>query len=985
MNNFTTINRLLGWGFFGIAATVYALTVAPSASFWDCGEYIATAYKLQVPHPPGAPLFLLIGRLFSLLAGGDVLRVAFWVNLSSALASAGAVMVVFWIVSLLSRKLLNKSAQALTQHEAIMVWAAGSIGALALTFCDTFWANATEAETYASSTLAMVLAVWAMLQWELAEDRRQAHRWLVLVAYLIGLSTGLRIFSLLTLPALCLIFYFKQSARATLLGTVQALLVGGLLVGVIYVGIIPGLPKLAFWCELLFVNHLSLPFGSGILVFLLVLVVSLACGLYYTARSRQEGRHVGLLCLTFLLIGYASHTLELIRANAQPPINESDPSSVVNFISYLQREQYGHKPLLYGPHFTASIIRQEKDKPVYRRGAHRYEIVGYKPYNVFAPQACTLLPRLWSRNAAQAAAYRNLLGLKPDQSPTFGDNLRFLFQYQLANGYFRYFLWNFAGRASDAQDAAWLSPLDTFRKVPQTMAQNRGRCNYLLLPLLLGLLGAVFQWRRHPKSFLVFLTLFLMLGVAFLLFWNPPPIEPRARDYFYANSFLIFTIWIGLGSLAVMHYFCQLNRKVALPLGTVCCLLVPMLMGAQGWQSHDRSHRYLCVDAAKNLLSACAPHAILFTGGDNDTFPLWYVQEVEGFRTDVRVVVLTYANTDWYIQQLRRPVYQSAALPLALPQAQYRQYGPNDFLPYIARSDVQSPLAADRYLQLIQTAHPSLKVRTSAGAYNNSLPAEKIEFKIDKAALSAQGIIPQTYRPMLADTMQWTLKGRGLEKKELMFLDLVVTNRWERPIYFNPTALNNLNIALRDYTVYEGAVLRLLPIKNTTDAPLVNTEAMYHHFMHQCQWRGLDNPQVYHDENQRGFVNNYRLMFAKLARALLQEGKTKQAQEVLLYGLQVMPDQAVPYDAANAFMVGPLLAVGEQEVALTMAHTLCERVEELLAYQDAQGLQATQRQLATLNEVAHALHYAGHKAQAQAYYAVFQEYYQKLWPPAPRH
>ena len=504
----------MGGVFGGFAALVYTLTAAPTASFWDCGEYIATAYKLQVPHPPGAPLFLLIGRLFSLLAGGDVTRVAFWVNMSSALTSAGAVMIVFWVLSLLGRQVLGKNAQKLSKQEALMVWVASGVGALSLTFCDTFWRNATEAETYASSTLVMVLVVWAMLQWELTAAQRKAHRWLLLVAYLLDLSTGLRIVSLLTLPALCLIVYFKKSTRVTPSGAIQALLVGGLLIGFIYIGIIPGLPTLAFLNELLFVNQLGLPFGSGIVFFLLLLIGSLVGGMVYTVRQQREQLNVGLLCLIFLLIGYSTHVLALIRANAQPPINENDPSSVVNFISYLQREQYGRKPLLYGPYFTAALIGQEKGAPVYRKGSQRYEIAGHKLKNIFDPQACTLLPRLWIRSASQVRAYRDWLGLKPGQSPTLGDNLRFLWQHQLGRGYCRYCLWNFAGRASDEQEATWCSPLDAFKKIPQAIAQNPGRSNYFLLPLLVGLLGAAFQFQKHQQSFGVLLALFLMLGVA---------------------------------------------------------------------------------------------------------------------------------------------------------------------------------------------------------------------------------------------------------------------------------------------------------------------------------------------------------------------------------------------------------------------------------------------------------------------------------------
>jgi hypothetical protein len=983
MNHFTTTNRYIGWGLFMLAATVYTLTVEPSASFWDCGEYIATAYKLQVPHPPGAPLFLLLARLFSFLAGGNVTRVAFWMNMSSALASAGSVMVVFWIISLLGRKALGKTAQELTLNEAWAVWAAAVVGALALTFCDIFWFTATETETYAFSSLVMVLAVWAMLQWALLQDPRQANRWLVLVAYLMGLSTGLRIFSLLTIPALCLVFYFKRTQHATLKGAFKALLVSGLIVATIYIGIMPGLPTAAMQCELLCVNHLGLPFWSGIAAFIVLLVAGLVYGLIYSIQQRKEVLNVGLLCVTFLLIGYGSHTLELIRAHAKPPINENDPSTVVNFIAYLQREQYGHKPLLYGPYFTAQIIGQQKGAPVYSKGLERYEIVGHKPKNILDPKACTLLPRMWSHAGHHVKAYRQLLGLKPGQQPTFVDNLRFLFKYQLGYGYFRYFLWNFAGRASDEKGARWLTPLDAFKTVPQAMAQNPGRTNYFLLPLLLGLCGIGFQYKRNRQSFWVLLALFLMLGVAFLLFWNPPPVEPRERDYFYANSFLVFTIWIGLGTLAVIDYLrkAMARPRVAILVGTACCLVVPLLMAAQGWKSHDRSHRYFAVDSAKNLLSSCAPHAILFTGGDNDTFPLWYVQEVEGFRTDVRVVVLTYANTDWYIRQLRRQVYQSAPLPLSIAPSHYRQYGLNDFLPYVERQGVSGPLDIEHYLQLVRLVHPKLQIKTITGAYNNSIPAKHMCLSINKPAVLAQEIIPKEYQHLLVDKMEWELKGRGLEKKELMFLDLLATNNWERPIYFNTTSLTNLNIDLKAYTVHEGTALRLLPLKNTTDRALVNTSVMYEHLMHQCQWRGLDNPKVYHDENHRGFVTNHRLTFNTLAKALLQEGKKDQAKEVLLQCLRVMPDKAIPYDAANACMLAPLFAVGESEQALSMARTLGTRAKEALAYKAKTGLKpelGTQKQLAILNEIAKALYEAGYEALAQEYHVVFYAYYQRL-------
>ena len=980
MKNFHSINILVGWGLFVVAAIVYTLTVEPTASFWDCGEYIAAAYRLQVTHPPGAPLFLLLARMFSFLAGNDVTRVAFWMNMSSVLASAGSVMVVFWIISLLGRKVLGKSAQELQPCEAEAVWGAGVVGALALTFCSTFWFTATETETYAFSMLVMCLAVWAMLNWDCIQAAKQAHRWLVLVAYFMGLSMGLRIFSLLTIPAFCLIFYFKRTDRATFRGVMLALLVSGLIIMVIYAGIMPGLPTLAIQLELLCVNRLGLPFKSGIVVFGLLVVGGLVYGLTHSIRRRSEVLNVGLLCLTFILIGYASYGLVLIRAKANPPINENDPSDVVRFISYLKREQYGHRPLLYGPHFAAQAIGQQKGAPIYRKTAAKYEVIGHKTKTVFNPKSYTILPRMWSQMGPHVAAYRALLRLKPWQQPNFGYNLKFLLKHQLGYFYFRYFLWNFVGRESDTQGSSWLTPLDALKKTPQPISQSPGRSNYLLLPLLLGLLGLSFQYKRDIKSFGVVLTLFLMLSVALVLFLNPPPIEPRERDYIYVGSFLVFTIWVGLGALRVIDYLqrVRLRPKIAVVLGTTICLLVPGLMAVQGWRHHDRSHRYFSVDSAKNLLALCAPHAILFTGGDNDTFPLWYVQEVEEFRTDVRVLVLTYANTEWYLSQMLRQVHQSASLPLSIPQEQYRQYGLNDFLPYITQPGIQTPLDLKQYLQLIQQAHPALQVRTITGEYTNSLPAKHMCLSIDKGEVLAQGTIPREYQHLLVDKMTWDLKGRGLEKKDLIVLDLMATNNWERPIYFNHTSLSNLNIDLKDYVITEGTAFRLLPIKNNTDAELVNTAVMYDNLMNRFSCRGLDNPQVYYDENYRGFITNYRLTFHTLAKALLQAGEKDQAKKVLLRCLAIMPNKAIPYDGANAYMIGLLFEVGESEKALSIARTMGKRAKEILAYKSKAGLpldRDMQKQVAVLHEIAIGLFKAGYEDLAKEYQELFDQYY----------
>ncbi|MHB9147523.1 MAG: glycosyltransferase family 117 protein [Candidatus Amoebophilus sp.] len=980
METFRTINLWIGWGLFFLAMLVYTLTIEPTASFWDCSEYIAAAYKLQVTHPPGAPLFLLIGRMFSFLAGNNPEKVAFWVNMSSAIASSATVMVVFWIISLLARRIIGKATQDLQLYEAASIWGAGIIGALSLTFCSTFWSNATEAETYACSTLLMSLTVWAMLNWEYTAPRPRSYQWLLLVAYLIGLSLGIRMFSVLTIPALCLIFYFKRVSKITLLGTTVTLLIGGILLAFIYTGITLSLPTCAMQLELLCVNQLGLPFKSGIIILCTTLIVSLTYGIIYTIKKQHTTIHIGLLCLGFILIGYSSYGLVPIRAHADPPINEGHPSDIISFINYLKREQYGHRPLVYGPHFAAQIISAKKGDPIYRNTGKKYEIIGYKHIPIYDAGAYTLLPRTWSQqNPMHITAYRKILNLKPWQKPSLGDQLYFLIRHQLGHFYLRYFLWNFAGRASDTQGASWLTPLDAFEKLPPSLTQIPGRSNYLFLPLLLGIIGMLFQYRHDRRYFWVITILFVMLGAALVTFLNPPPIEPRERDYIYVGSFLLFTIWIGLGTLAVVNYFRKLftQYKIAVTIGIISCLAVPSIMATQAWQTHNRSQRYFSVESAKNLLASCASNAILFTAGDNDTFPLWYVQEVEGFRTDVRVVILSYANAAWYIKQLTRPVNNSAPLPLSLPFEIYQQYGLNDILPYVPQPNIQE-LDVIQYLQLIRESHPALQIQNILRETTNTLPCKNMCFHIDKTGIAAKEIVPTQYEYLIPEKMSWSIKGRGLDKRDLLILDLLATNNWERPIYFNHSSLHALNIDLSTHVMAEGLTLRLMPIQNNIGHELVNTETMYNNMMKSFYWKGMDKPGVYYDENYRlVFIRNQRMSFCTLAKACLHEGKLQQAKEVLLYGLSVIPDEVVPYDIANVYMIHLLFEVGENEHALNMIKIIGNRAEEILTYKTRKSSfvdREAQEQMGTLYEIARSLRAIDYQELAQEYEDLLNKY-----------
>jgi tetratricopeptide (TPR) repeat protein len=980
MKTFRTINLYIGWGLFFLAMLVYTLTVEPTASFWDCSEYIAAAYKLQVTHPPGAPLFLLIGRMFSFLAGNNKEQVAFWINMSSVIASSATVMVVFWIISLLARRIIGKATQDLQLYEAASIWGAGIVGALSLTFCSTFWCNAIEAETYGCSTLLMSLTVWSMLNWEYVSPNPRSCQWLLLTAYLIGLSLGVRMFSVLTIPALCFIVYFKQVKQATFLGIIITFLVGGALLAFIYTGITLSLPTCAMQLELLCVNQLGLPFKSGIIVLGTTLIASFTYGIIYTVKKQHTTIHVVLLCLCFILIGYASYGLVPIRAHANPPINEGHPSDIISFINYLKREQYGSRPLLYGPHFSAQIIGAKKGDPIYRNTGKKYEVIGHKHIPIYDADAYILLPRTWSQQTPiHITAYRKILKLKSWQKPSLGDQLYFLIRHQIGHFYLRYFLWNFAGRASDTQGASWLTPLDAFEKLPPSLAKIPGRSNYLFLPLILGLIGMIFQYRHDRRHFWITGILFLMLGAALVTFLNPPPIEPRERDYIYVGSFLFFTIWIGLGTLAVISYFRKLfaHYKIAVIIGIISCLAVPSIMASQAWQTHNRSKRYFSVESAKNLLASCAPNAILFTAGDNDTFPLWYVQEVEGFRTDVRVVILSYANAAWYIKQLTRQVNSSTPLPLSIPLKAYQQYGLNDILPYVPQTNIQE-LDLIEYLQLIRESHPALQIRNMLGETANTLPCRNIYMSISKQEMCDKQIVPLVYEQLIPERMNWSVKNRGLDKRDLLILDLIATNNWERPIYFNHSSLHSLNLDLSANVMTEGLALRLMPIHNNTGAELANTEVMYQNLMNNFHWKGLDKAGIYYDENYRlVFIRNQRMCFSMLAQACLQEGKLQQAKEVLLRSLSLIPDEVVPYDIANVYMLHLLFEVGENERALSMVQLLGKRAEEILTYRVRKSSfidKEIQEQMGTLYEVARSLAKAGYQERAQEYETLLNKY-----------
>jgi MFS family permease len=933
-SNFQRANNIVGWVIFTIALITYWTTMEPTASYWDCGEFIAVSYKLEVPHPPGAPFFLLIGRLFSFLSFGDTTTVAYWINFSSVLAGAFTILFLFWSITLFGRKLMKiKVQEELTPDKTLVLMGAGIAGALTYTFCDSQWFSAVEAEVYSMSSFFTAFVVWAMLKWDVIEDEAKANRWLLLLFYMMGLSIGVHLLNLVTIPALALLYYFKKYTPGPW-GVVATMLISLLIIFFIDSIIIPGLPTIAGGFEIFFVNNLGLPFGSGAIFFTLILLAGLIFGIRYSQRHAKPILNTFLLATAFILIGYSSYAMVVIRSNYNTPINENDPSDIMSFVRYLKREQYGSRPLLYGQYFTAQVVGYEQGDPVYVKGKDKYEVADRRISYKYSPQDQTILPRIWSTDPDHQRIYRDELNLQQGEKPKFIDNMKFMFSHQIGWMYMRYFMFNFAGRESDNQNANWLHPSDWFEKLPAPLAENEGRNNFFLIPFILGCIGIFYQAVNNTRNFVVIALLFLLTGAALVVYLNSPPTEPRERDYIYSGSYYAFSMWVGLAVIALADWITMLTRnlRTAGIIATLLCLTAPTLMAKEGWDDHNRSKRYFSVDSAANYLQSCAPNAVLFTGGDNDTFPLWYAQEVEGIRTDVRVIVLSYYNTDWYIGQTMRQTYESKPLPYTLTKSNYRQGGPNDYLPFYDAKIKNIDLV--QFLELLKKDHKGLRLYESA----NAIPSRELTLKVDVDKVRSLNIVPKTLDSLIVSEMRLKVKGGGLEKKDLAMLDVLASADWERPIYVNNTSLAQFNIDLTPFVVQEGNAYRILPVQNPDpDMELVNTQVAYENMVKKFKYRGLDDSTIYYTQDYRSFVQNHRSSLNSLAEALIQEGDKAKASEVLQHSLTKMPDHGIRFDFTNLRMVELLLEVGEKESAMKIVNTLSPRLDEMAGYYIAKG------------------------------------------------
>lgn len=894
--NFNKVNTIAGWVICAIACTVYLLTMEATASLWDTGEFISSVYKLQIPHPPGAPLFVLLGRLFVVVFGGSNPAVA--VNIMSALSSGFTILFLFWTITHFARKLVVPSGGAPDSQQTFAIISAAAVGALAYTFSDSFWFSAVEGEVYALSSLFTALVFWAILKWEHHADEPGADRWIVFIFFMMGLSIGVHLLNLLTIPAIVMVYYFRRY-QPTGSGTFWAFIIGCLITGFVQVVVIQWSVKLAGWFDVRFVNSFGMPFFSGFIFFFLLLGVLLWYGLRVAKKNHWNFLRLGIWCVIFMLMGYSSYITTMIRSNANPAVDMYNVDNPNSLVGYLGRDQYGDFPLLYGQVFTASPVDYEQTTMKYTRGTDRYEEVGYDIKPVYANEDKMIFPRVWdaSNDQGHANFYRDWLGLADGERPGMGDNIKFFFGYQLNWMYWRYFMWNFAGKQNDiqgfgpgnARDGNWISGisfLDNLRlgnqdAMPDSIKNNKANNKLFLLPFILGVLGAIYQYFANRRDFIVTGLLFFFTGIAIVLYLNQAGNQPRERDYAYVGSFYAFAIWIGLGVLQVREWFLKkMNISVAnVASASLCMLAVPVIMGTQEWDDHDRSQKTLARDLAKDYLESCPPNAILITFGDNDTYPLWYAQEVEGIRPDIRVINNSLLGIDWYINQLRYKVNESDPIDV-IWSAEQIQGRKRDYIVYNPRPDVNQEKFYDLYdvmKNVVGSEDPAFKVALQGGESINYLPARKFILPVDENLVRNNGTVNKDDSVLSQVPVVIPENKNTLLKNDLAILNIIAANKWKRPICFTaPYTASELGF--ENYVRKDGLTYRLVPISNNTG---INTDWMVDKLINKFGFGSADKPGVYFDEQNRLHLNTIRAAYADAAGALATENRKDEAKKLL--------------------------------------------------------------------------------------------------------
>ncbi len=1017
--NFKTWNTILGWLVFLVAMITYALTIEPTVSFWDAGEYILTSSKLQVGHPPGAPLFQMMGAFFSIFAL-EPSQIGMMLNMMSAAASAFTILFMFWTITLLLKKLVgyDQDNDGLN-NKAIAILGSAAVGSLAFTFTDSFWFNAVETEVYAMATLIMAVMFYLALRWEQDMHKPRGNRWLILIAFVIGLSFGVHFMGLLTIPAIGLIYYFKNYKTITIQNFIIANVASAAILLFIFKLLLPSTLKLFGYMEVFFVNTFGLPFNSGTIITGLLVIALFYYGLTYTRKKGLKHANTLVLCLMFIFIGFSSWMMLPIRANAHVIINENDPSDARELLAYYNLEQYPETHLFYGPQFTEIYSGADENKPFvddkknYEKNHEtgKYEVINdwknaKQNYN---SEHASMLPRMWSTEHAEN--YMMFTGLinfkiKPEyqseqrlvalvndfrmrvangevdyedydqflrtygqsyldiEKPSFGDNLTYMFQYQFGYMYWRYFMWNFVGRQNDIQgeyddfNGNWISGINLIDEMhlgmsqdnlPSDVLNNKARNTYYFLPFILGLIGIFFLFNKDKKRFWVMLVFFLLTGLAIQFYTNVRPFEPRERDYSVVGSFYVFAIMIGFGAYALYEVFSyKFKSKLLAPIVTLVCLIaVPGILAANNWDDHDRSGKYTANSMARKYLESCAPNAILFTIGDNDSFPLWYLQEIEGVRTDVRVVNTSLFQTDWYIDQMKRKAYESDPIPSQLTHEQYR-YGTRDYI--MRREITKDTIPIKDFMDFISSDKPSTKLEFVVKRQgedpryypknllnSNYFPSRFIRVPVNKASVLKHNIVAEKDADKILPYLDVEITNSAIYKNRLLMLDIIANNNWERPIYFSGGAFSEEDyIWMKDYLQLDGLCYKLVPIKtkvdraNPFDMGRVDSDIMYN-LVKSWDWGG-SGEDIYHDTETRKNGITYRGNLARLIEQLINEDQLDKAEEIADLAMEKMPVDVFGYYTLLEPYIDAYYEIGKQDKGRQLYKDVAKKYQERLTY-----------------------------------------------------
>ena len=960
--DFKKVNNWTGWIVTLIACTVYIMTTEATGSFWDCGEFISSAYKLQIPHPPGAPMFVLLGRLFIILFGDNPLTAAKAVNIMSALASGFTIMFLFWTITHFAKRMVQKGTEELSSAQIISIMGAGIVGALAYTFSDSFWYSAVEGEVYALSSFFTALVFWAILKWEHKADQPGADKWVIFIFYMMGISIGVHLLNLLTIPAIVMVYYFRNY-KVSWKGGLVAFIIGVIITGFIQVFLIQYTIKWAGAFDVAFVNNFGLPFFSGFITFFVLVAAILAFGIYYANKKGIYYLKLGIWSTAFFLLGYTSYLTTMIRSSADPSVDMYNVDNPVTLVGYLGREQYGDWPILYGPDYVDKVDNIEGSDQ-YVKGAHTYDLAGknYKRDWSAAPSA-HLFPRMWDgdNDRGQMDSYKAFAGVVDGEAPTLRDNIKYFASYQFGFMYMRYFLWNFAGKQNDLQGfgnvrdgnfITGISFIDNIffgdqSKLPDSIKnQNKAHNTLFMLPFLLGIIGFIYQAQKTKKDFVVTALLFFFTGIAIVIYLNQVSLQPRERDYAYVGSFYAFAIWIGLGVLQVIEWFTKfVNQRIASILATVVCLLaVPTLMAQQEWDDHDRSQKTLPRDLARDYLESCPPNAILFSFGDNDTYPLWYAQEVEGIRPDVRVVVNSLLGSDWYMRELRYKVNKSDKFDVIFTEDQVAGNKLNaayyNALPEFGEKTYHDLDSVLRYV----VADPTGKyvAQTNEGPVN-IFPTHKFKVPVNKANAIASGIAKPTDSIVNEMLIDFNPSRQYMVKNEMAMYAIIATTQFKRPVCF--TSLQELKeLGLDKYVRQTGMSYQLVPV---VGEGAVNTQVAYDNIMTKFAFGNAKNPNVYYDEENRRHLNSIRYSVAQIAEALVLEGKKDSARKVLRKMDQETSQNSFPYamtsnrgnqhDYFSYVFLQACYAADDKELANKVSTLLLKDLKQQIVYYRSLG------------------------------------------------